>query len=92
MVEQTKLLGDMGADLMLRRHNKKTVVQIKNHADNVGVKAMQEIAAAIRFYNADKGMVLISSYFTQLAMDLAKPNDIELVDRDILDELIQKYN
>jgi HJR/Mrr/RecB family endonuclease len=91
MVEQTKLSADMGADLILYKDNEKTIIQIKHYADNVGVKAIQEIVAAIKYYKANKAMVLITSSFTLSAIDLAKVNNVELIDRKVLDKLIQKY-
>ncbi len=92
MVEQTKLSADMGADLILHKDNEKTIIQVKNYADNVGVKPIQEIVAAIKHYKADKAMVVITSSFIPSAIDLAKANDVELIDRKVLDKLIQKYN
>jgi len=47
--------------------------------------------AAISMYQAQKGMVITNSYFTPSARDLANVNNIELVDRDDLDELIIKH-
>ena len=81
----------MGADLILHEGDKKIVVQLKNHTANVGVKAIQEVVAAVNYYEADDAMVVITSYFTPQAIGLAKSNDVKLIDRDELDEWIKKY-
>jgi len=89
--EQTKLSGDMGADLVLWEGNNKIVVQLKNHMQDVGVKAVQEIVAALKYYEADEAMVVITSKFTPAAYDLANANDVELIDKDHLEEWIYQY-
>ncbi len=90
-VEQTKLSGDQGADLVVIKFGEKTVIQAKRYSGNVGNYAVQEIMAAISLYNAQKGMVITNNYFTPAAVELANANNIELIDRDGLEELINKY-
>ncbi len=91
IAKKTKMSGDMGADLILHKGDKKIVVQLKNHTENVGVKAIQEVVAAVNYYEATDAMVVITSYFTPQAIRLAKPNNVELIDRYELDEWIEKY-
>lgn len=45
---------------------------------------MQEVVSAIRYYQADKGMVVTNNYFTKYAYNLARSNEIELWDRKSL--------
>jgi HJR/Mrr/RecB family endonuclease len=90
-VEQTKLSGDQGADLIIKRINKKTVVQAKRYSGNVSNKAVQEIVASIKHYKADEGMVVTNSFFTKSAIKLADTNDVSLINRNKLSELIDKY-
>ena len=54
-------------------------------------KSVQEVTAAIAHYNADEGMVITNSTFTQAAIDLADSNDITLIDREKLGIWIKKY-
>ncbi len=42
-VEVTRAAGDYGADLILRKDNKKIVVQAKRYAKNVGISAIQDL-------------------------------------------------
>lgn len=90
-VEQTRLSGDQGADLVVVRFGDKSVIQAKRSGGKVGNSAIQEIMAAISFYRAQKGMVVTNNYFTSAAIELASANNIELVDRGMLGGLINKH-
>lgn len=90
-VEQTKLSGDQGADLVIVKFGEKTVIQAKRFGGKVGNKAVQEIFAAMSLYEAHKGMVITNNYFTPAAFELASATNIELVDRNGLEELINKH-
>jgi restriction endonuclease Mrr len=90
-VEQTKLSGDQGADLVVVKFGEKSVIQAKRYGTKVGNYAVQEIVAAISLYKAQKGMVVTNNYFTSAAIELAKANNIELIDRDALEKLINKH-
>jgi len=91
-VEHTKLSGDQGADLVVNKFGEKTVVQAKRLGDKVGNYAVQEVAASIKHYDAQHGMVVTNNGFTNSARSLAASNDVELIDRDALNQLIEKYS
>lgn len=91
IVEQTRLSGDQGADLVVVKFGEKTVIQAKRYGAKIGNNAVQEIMAAISLYKAQKGMVITNNYFTNSAVELANANNIELIDRDDLEELINKH-
>ncbi|OLS03786.1 restriction endonuclease [Tissierella creatinophila] len=88
--EVTKATNDYGADLILNKDGSKIVVQAKRWKDKVGITAIQEIVGAINYYGASKGMVITNSYFTSNAQNLAKANNIELWDRDMLIGIMSK--
>jgi len=89
----TRSVGDYGADLILiDKNGKKIVVQAKRYNINVGIKAVQEIIAAQNYYKAHESWIVTNSYFTQQAMNLAKANDVKLIDRDQLVALILKVH
>ncbi len=90
-VEQTRLSGDQGADLVVVKFGEKTVIQAKRSQGSIGNYAVQEIMGAISLYQADYGMVVTNNYFTQSARDLSIPNNIGLIDREKLVDLINKY-
>lgn len=90
-VEVTRGSGDQGADIIISKMGRKTVVQAKCYLNNVSNKAIQEVVAAIKYYNADAGMVVTNSYYTKGAKELAEANNIALWDRDKLSQMLLAY-
>ncbi|MGL4873256.1 MAG: restriction endonuclease [Clostridium sp.] len=87
-VKTTKASGDQGADLILIRNGETIVVQAKFYSSPVGNKAVQEVVASMKFYNASRGIVVTNNIYTKGAIELAKANNIELWDGSALEELI----
>ena len=87
-VDLTQDSQDYGADLILYEYGWTTVVQAKRSKNPVGIKAVQEVAGAVRHYNGNKGRVITNNRFTENACKLAKSNDVELWDRKKLIEFI----
>ena len=91
-VKQTGKTGDQGADLLVNMGQNKVLIQAKCYTNRtVGNSAVQEAVAAMKFYGCNKAMVVTSSTFTREAVELAKANNIDLVDRKQLSELLCKY-
>lgn len=86
----TAEIADYGADLLLVMDQTKYVVQAKRWKQNVGIEAVQQIIGAIRYYGADKGLVVTNSYFTNNAKRLAQANNIELWDRRKLIDVLSQ--
>lgn len=84
----TPLRADYGADLVLKKKGKKTVVQAKRWSQHVGVEAVQQAVASIKYYKADSAMVITNNFFTENARILAKVNDVKLIDRNSLQNII----
>lgn len=82
--------NDYGADLILSKDNEKMVLQAKRWTAKVGIAAVQQIAGAVNYYKADKGIVITNNYFTKNAVNLADKNNIELWDRNKLIEIMSK--
>lgn len=59
-VKLTRANGDFGADLVLVKENEKIIVQAKRYKNKVGIKAIQEIAAAKLHYKANEAWVVTS--------------------------------
>jgi restriction system protein len=91
-VEVTRASGDYGADLVLRKDNKKIVVQAKRHTKNVGVSAIQEVVGSKAHYKADEAWVITNSDFTEAAVNLAQSNGVRLINREQLIEMILQMN
>lgn len=77
----TPYTHDFGADLILRYHGKKIVIQAKRWNDNVGIKAVQETIGAMSYYKAKYGVVITNSFYTKSAVELANASDIVLLNR-----------
>jgi HJR/Mrr/RecB family endonuclease len=88
-VTGTRATGDQGADLIAKKDGLTIAVQAKRYAGPVGNGAVQEIVAALRYYNADEGWVTTNSTFTRSARDLAHANKIRLIDGNDLKDLFR---
>jgi HJR/Mrr/RecB family endonuclease len=77
-----------GADLVLQKDEIKVVVQSKRWKSNVGADAIEQVIKAVKHYDADKGMVVTNSFFTEGANELANSYEIELWDRMKLVKII----
>jgi Restriction endonuclease len=87
-VIQTQESHDYGADLILERAGEKTVVQVKQQKENVGLGAVQEVIGAKGFYHTPKALVITTSQFTKSALELAHTNGVECWDgKRLLEEL-----
>ena len=86
-VRVTKKSGDQGADIIVEKDNISTAIQTKKYAGAVSNKAVQEIVAAMKYYDCDKAMVITTSTFTKSAYELAGRNGVQLIDKKSLNEL-----
>jgi restriction system protein len=91
-VKRTQASGDYGADLIISNHDYKAAVQAKRYKNRVGLKAVQEIVSAKAFYRCSDAWVVTNSHFTNQARNLAKMNNVSLVDREELIKMIVKAN
>lgn len=91
-VEVTAASGDFGADLVVSKDHKKIVIQAKRYSKPVGLKAVQEVAAAKLHYGADEAWVVTNNRFTSHAKNLANSTNVELIDRQKLIPLILQMN
>ena len=79
--------GDQGGDLIVSKNNITYVVQAKYYSKKLDNTPVQEVIGAIRFYNADRGVVITNSSFTSGAKSLAKSNKIILIDGNDLKKM-----
>lgn len=84
----TKLSGDFGVDVIAEKDGKEVIIQTKRYSKKVSISAVQEIAAAKEYYNVPDAWLITNNYFTKAAYELAIANDITLIDRDKLMNLI----
>jgi hypothetical protein len=79
-ISGTPKTGDQGADLIAKKNGRKIAIQAKRYKGSVGNEAVQEVAAAVKFYGADEGWVITSGTFTPSAKALAHRNGVRLID------------
>jgi restriction system protein len=87
-VQVTRAAGDYGADLLIVKNGKKIAVQAKRYSKTVGLKAVQEVKASIAHYGASEGWVVANREYSDEAYSLAKSNNIRLINREQLIEMI----
>ena len=91
-VDLTKTTGDYGADLVIEKKGKQTIIQAKCYNHTVGVKAVQEIIAARNYYKIYDAMVITNNYFSREAENLALESNVKLADRIVLEKMVRKYD
>lgn len=91
-VSVTKATGDFGVDItcFTKKGKEKIAIQVKRHKSPLSGKAIQEVVAGAKHYNATKTMVITNSTFTPKAKVLAKSNDCELIDRYLLKKWVHE--
>ncbi|WP_416150250.1 restriction endonuclease [Salipaludibacillus sp. HK11] len=82
--QNTKTTGDFGADLILKKGDKKIIIQAKRYNSRVGIKAVQEAVSAVQYYKATEAWVVTNNEFTGAAIELARANKVRLIERDEL--------
>ncbi|MGG1553283.1 restriction endonuclease [Paenibacillus ferrarius] len=85
---------DFGADLIFTdREGVRNVVQAKRYGiDNpVGLSAVQEVFASMRYYKARKAIVIATTNYTDSCETLAGINHVKLIDRTDLVRIIEAF-
>ncbi|KOY15981.1 restriction endonuclease [Paenibacillus xylanivorans] len=93
-VHKTTSSRDFGADLVfVDRAGRTNVIQAKRYGANhpVGLSAVQEIYTSMRYYEADRSIVLTSARYTEACRTLAAVNGVKLLDREDLMDLITLF-
>ncbi|WP_214828466.1 restriction endonuclease [Exiguobacterium algae] len=90
-VTVTPASRDFGADLLLETPDGWSIaVQAKRYEKVVGLEAVQQIAAAVPYYEVHEGWVVTNSTFTDGAYELAAPNQVRLIARTELEQLLKE--
>lgn len=91
--EFTPATGDQGCDLIVHyRDGHRLGIQCKRYASKVDNKAVQNIVTSKAMYGLTMMMVYTNNYYTAGANEAARSNRVELVDRDQLTKMINRYN
>ena len=96
VVEETSLSGDSGVDLIAYSeeplYKGKYLIQCKHWEGNVGEPVVRDLYGVVLSNNANKGILITNSFFTQQAKIFAEGKNIELINGNTLNELIHKYS
>ena len=83
----TPASGDQGADIVAEQGATRLVVQCKRYGRPVGNAAVQEAAAAARYWSGDMAAVVSNAGFTPAARKLAAATGVLLLHHDALETL-----
>ncbi len=84
--------GDQGGDLIANKGGERILIQAKcYHNWSTGNDAVQQAVGAMKYYNCNKAIVVTTSYFTRQAMALARANNVELIFKKRLQELLLQF-
>ncbi|GJD76873.1 restriction endonuclease [Methylobacterium gregans] len=86
----TPASGDQGADIVATRGRTRLVVQCKRYGKPVGNAAVQEAAAARRYWEAQAAAVVSNAGFTPAARKLAAATGVALLHHDALGTLAEE--
>lgn len=91
----TKRTGDGGIDIVATSTQPllagQYVVQCKNWSNPVGEPVIRDLYGAVMGTRANKGILIISSTFTEPAKDFAQGKQLELIDGEELERLYRMY-
>ncbi|MGO4952370.1 restriction endonuclease [Paenibacillus sp. DRB1-1] len=93
-IYKTTSSRDFGADLVFTdREGVRVVIQAKRYGVQhpVGLSAVQEIYTSMRYYAADKSLVITSGRYTESCKTLAAVNGVKLLDRNDLIDMINLF-
>lgn len=91
-VQHIGKVGDQGGDLIANKGQERALIQAKCYSSfSVGNDAVQQAVAAKNHYNCNKAIVVTTSVFTLGAIELAKTNNVELVPKERLQEMLLRY-
>ena len=91
-IQLTPASGDQGADIIATHAGLRYAIQCKNYSSNIGNRPIQEVLSARRIYGCDAMMVMTNSHFTQGGKDAAKANNVTLIDREGLIQMMGMAN
>lgn len=91
-VEWIGKAGDQDGDLIANKDGIRTLIQAKCYRDwSTGNAAVQQVVAAMKYYDCNKTLVVTTSVFTNEAIQLARANNTELVGKHRLQEMFLNY-
>lgn len=92
LTQHTGKPGDQGSDVIANKGQERILIQAKRYLNiSVGNDAVQQAVAAKNHYDCNKAMVIATSSFTPEAIALSKTNNVELISKKRLQEMLLEY-
>ena len=83
----TAKTGDQGADIIAAKGKLKLVIQCKNYESAAGNDSVQQVIAAMSFFDANIAAVISKSGFTKSATQLAEKTGVMMLSLEDLEEI-----
>jgi restriction endonuclease Mrr len=83
--------GDYGVDVIAEKDGEKVIIQVKKYTSLVTPEEVQRTLGALHHYKADKAVLVTTSGFTTRAKALEQTGPIELWNKKIFQEMLDKY-
>lgn len=83
----TKASGDQGADVIAELNGVTVAIQCKKYSRPIGNSAVQEVSSGMKFWGAQRGVVVTNATYTRSARQLANAEDVLLIHHDQLANL-----
>ena len=95
ITEERKLAADGGIDILATSYvpmfEGKYVIQCKRWTSPIGEPVLRDLYGVVHSKNANKGILITNSTFTEAAIEFARNKELELIDGDKLQDLLQKH-
>jgi restriction system protein len=93
--EDRKRGPDGGIDILALKDEPllqgKYVIQCKRHSNPVGVEVIRDLYGVVHSTNANKGILITNSTFTDAAIEFSIDKQLELIDGAKLHSLLDEY-
>ncbi|MDT8862983.1 restriction endonuclease [Alkalihalobacillus sp. MEB130] len=90
-VSKTKGNRKLQPDLILRKKGLKAIVVAKRQQNQVGSSFVHDVIALNPLYQAKRTIIVTNSHYTKAAKRVARANKVILIDRDLLDAMLDSY-
>ena len=83
--------GDQGGDVIASKNGENVLIQAKSYTVAVNNSSVQQAHTALAFHGCSRAVVITTSTFTSSAYELARANNVELFDGELLKRKLQEH-
>jgi restriction system protein len=83
-VEETKVTGDGGIDLVITKGDERSVAQCKRFRGTVGEPMIRDFYGAMMHEGVSRGFFITTGMYSLSALKFAEDKPIEMIDRRVL--------